>query len=107
MTCAIVGGGPTGVELAGSIAELSRHTLTRDFRNLRPESARILLIEAGPRLLGGLSEKASNFAEARLKRLGVDVILDKPVDDIGKGWLSLGGRRVEAGSIIWAEGVAA
>ncbi|MBM3603854.1 MAG: NAD(P)/FAD-dependent oxidoreductase, partial [Alphaproteobacteria bacterium] len=70
---AIIGGGPTGVELAGAIAELSRYTLARDFRTINPGAARITLVEAGPRLLSAFSEDLSTYARARLERLGVHV----------------------------------
>jgi len=107
MTFAIVGGGPTGVELSGSIAELARFTLARDFRNIRPSAAKIMLIEAGPRLLPAFSPRASNFAETRLRRLGVDVELNTAVQDIGPDWLLIGDRHVKVGSTFWAAGVAA
>ena len=107
MTMAVVGGGPTGVELAGSLAELSRHTLARDFRNIKPEAARIMLIEAGPRLLPGFSEKASRFARERLERLGVQVLTNTPVEDIGAERIGYGGKRVPVGVVLWAAGVAA
>lgn len=104
---AIVGGGPTGVEMAGAIAELSRYTLARDFRNINPETTRISLLEAGPRLLGGFSEEASAYAATRLERLGVDVRLDAAVDDIGPDTICVAGQTEPVGLVIWAAGVAA
>ena len=107
MTMAVVGGGPTGVELAGSLAELSRYTLARDFRNINPEAARIMLIEAGPRLLPGFSEEASRFARERLERLGVQVLTDTAVEDVGADRIKFAGRTVPVGVVLWAAGVAA
>mgnify|MGYP001438203411 CR=1 FL=1 len=107
MTMAVVGGGPTGVELAGSLAELSRYTLARDFRNIRPEAARIMLVEAGPRVLPAFSEAASRFASERLERLGVEVLTNTAVEDIGHDWIRFGGRTLPVGVVLWAAGVAA
>ncbi len=105
MSLTIVGGGPTGVELAGSLAELSRHTLVRDFRNIRPEHARITLVEAGPRLLSGFSDEMSAYAKRRLERLGVNVRTGEPVDEIGDTSITVAGERIPAGMAIWAAGV--
>ena len=107
MTIAIIGGGPTGVELAGSIAELSRHTLVADFRRIDPSSTRILLIEAGERILSAFSQEASRYAQARLERLGVDVLIQRRVTDIGPHSLALDGEEIEVGLVLWAAGVAA
>jgi NADH:ubiquinone reductase (H+-translocating) len=79
MNLVIVGGGPTGVELAGAIAELARRALAKDFRNIDPRAARIILIEAGPRLLSTMPEDLSDDARQRLERLGVEVRLNAPV----------------------------
>jgi NADH dehydrogenase FAD-containing subunit len=81
MTFAVIGGGPTGVEIAGSIAELSRHTLVRDFRNIRPERARIILVEAGDRILGSFASELSEYARTGLEKLGVEVVTGKRVRD--------------------------
>ena len=106
MTVAVVGGGPTGVELAGAFAELARHVLHRDFRRVDPSRARVILIEAGPRILGHLSARLSASAERQLERLGVEVRRQTMVRDIGNGYLDLAdGQRLEAGNIIWAAGV--
>ncbi len=107
MTVAIIGGGPTGVELAGSIAELSRHTLARDFRNIRSESTRILLIEAGPRLLAGFDERLSAYAARKLERLGVQVMTNRRVEDIGAHALTISGDTMPVGLVLWAAGVGA
>ena len=107
MTIAIVGGGPTGVEIAGSLAELSRFTLARDFRSARPEAARIMLIEAGPRILPAFSEKTSRYAHDRLERLGVEVYTNTPVEKIEEDRITFGGRTAPVGLVLWAAGVAA
>lgn len=104
---AIIGGGPTGVELAGAIAELSRHTLLHDFRSIDPGSARITLVEAGPRLLSGFSERMSAYAAARLSRLGVTVRTAQAVEAIGPGSITIGGDCRPVGVVIWAAGVSA
>jgi NADH dehydrogenase len=107
MTVAVIGGGPTGVEIAGSIAELSRHTLPRDFRNIRPETTRIILIEAGQRLLPGFSADLADYARVRLERLGVEVAIGRKVDDIDEGTIRFADQSMPVGLIIWAAGVAA
>ena len=111
LTFVLVGGGPTGVELAGALAEIARHTLRDQFRTIDPSSARILLIEAGPRVLpayaGGLPEKARNALES----LGVEVWCDASVHDVGVDGVAVlrGGReeRIRARTVLWAAGVAA
>jgi NADH dehydrogenase len=107
LSIAIVGGGPTGVELAGSIAELCRHVLARDFRAIDPTAARIRLIEAGPRLLTAFTEASSTYAKARLERLGVEVCLGKAVSELGPGLIRVGGEDIPVGLVIWAAGVSA
>jgi NADH:ubiquinone reductase (H+-translocating) len=107
LSIAIIGGGPTGVELAGAIAELSRHTLARDFRNIDPAATRITLVEAGPRLLSGFSDDISAYAKARLERLGVHVRTGEAVEDVGPTSVSIAGKEIPVGLVIWAAGVAA
>lgn len=108
MTIAVVGGGPTGVELAGAFAELARHVLRRDFRRVDPANARVILIEAGPRLLPQMPEGLSASALRQLERFGVEVRLDTRVAAIRQGKVDLGqGEVVFAQNIIWAAGVAA
>lgn len=107
MTTIIVGGGPTGVELAGSIAELARYTLARDFRNIRPQDAKTILVEAGPRLLAGFHPSISAYAKTRLEKLGVTVLLGQPVEDVRVDGAVIAGRFTPAGTIIWAAGVQA
>jgi NADH dehydrogenase len=107
LTFAVIGGGPTGVELAGTLAEIARHTLAHDFRRIDSRKARVLLIEAGPRVLSTFSEKLSAKAGAQLEKLGVEVHVGAPVTDLGNGFLKFGERTVAARTILWAAGVAA
>jgi len=105
LTFVIVGGGPTGVELAGAIAEISRQVLVRDFRVIDPRQARVILVEAGPRLLPAYPEDLSAKAEASLKKLGVEVWIDSPVTSIEKGGAAARGQGIRAATILWAAGV--
>jgi NADH:ubiquinone reductase (H+-translocating) len=108
MTIAVVGGGPTGVELAGALAELARHVLKRDFRKIDPRQARVVLLEAGPRLLRQFSERLSAKATAQLAALGVEVRINVRVETIGEHFLQLeDGSRIESANIIWTAGVIA
>jgi NADH:ubiquinone reductase (H+-translocating) len=107
MNLVIVGGGPTGVELAGAIAELARRALAKDFRNIDPRAARIILIEAGPRLLATMPADLSDDARRRLEKLGVEVRLDAPVNAVDAAGVTIGTARIEARTVIWAAGVAA
>jgi NADH dehydrogenase len=107
LTTVIVGGGPTGVEMAGSVVELARHTLARDFRRIDPTRARILLVEGGPRLLPSFPETLSSYAHSALERLGVTVILGAAVEAIGADSVTIGGRVEPAGCVIWGAGVRA
>ena len=104
---AIVGGGPTGVELAGTLAEIARHTLKDEFRHIDPASAKVRLIEAGPRVLAAFPEDLSEKARQQLETLGVEVALGTPVKDIGKDGYVLGDTFVPAKTVVWAAGVAA
>ena len=108
LTFVIVGGGPTGVEMAGAIAEIARQTLALDFRRIDPRTSRIILIEAGPRLLPTFSEKHSNYARDALAAMGVDVMTSSPVTRCDAHCVELAnGKRIDAGTIIWAAGVVA
>ncbi len=108
MTIVVAGGGPTGVELAGAFAELARHVLRRDFRRIDPGQARVILVEAGPRLLPQMPEALSASAQRQLQRVGVEILLRTAVDDIRPGAVQLqGGQDILAENIIWAAGVAA
>ena len=103
----IVGAGPTGVELAGTIAELARFTLAADFRRIDPRSARIVLVEAGPRVLAAFKQPQSDYALRSLVRLGVEVRLNAAVTACDQGGVWLGGERLESATVIWAAGVEA
>jgi NADH:ubiquinone reductase (H+-translocating) len=107
LTFAIVGGGPTGVELAGALAEISRHTVAVDFRHIDSRDARVLLIEAGPRLLPTMSEEASQRARAQLEKLGAEVLTGAAVTGIDAEGVTLGETRIWARTVLWAAGVAA
>ncbi|GLI91863.1 NAD(P)/FAD-dependent oxidoreductase [Methylocystis echinoides] len=107
LTFVIVGGGPTGVELAGAIAELARRTLPPEFHRADPRKARILLLEAGPRILSGFPERLSTYARRALERMGVEVRTGTPVEDIGERMVVAGGDKIDAGAILWAAGVRA
>ena len=103
----IVGGGPTGVELAGTIAELAHHTLAADFRRIDPRSAAITLVEAGPRLLPYLHESLSDYARQSLERLGIEIRLGTPVSHCDEDGVTINGDRIATATVIWAAGVAA
>jgi NADH dehydrogenase len=103
----VIGGGPTGVELSGAIAELAKRALSKDFHNIDPRHARIILVEAGPRLLASFPEKLSERAKKALERLGVEVRLGTPVSSCDARGVTIGGERIDAATIIWAAGVAA
>lgn len=107
LTFVIIGGGPTGVEMAGAIAEIARQTLARDFRRIDPRTARIVLIEGGPRVLPTFSEQHSSYARSTLEAMGVDVMTSCPVLECDGRGVDLAGGRIEAGSIIWAAGIMA
>jgi NADH dehydrogenase len=107
LSFAIVGGGPTGVELAGTLAEIARHTLKREFRRIDPREARVLLLEAGPRVLASFPESLSAKARAQLERLGVEVRTGVPVRSIDDDGVQLGDERIPARTVLWAAGVAA
>lgn len=107
LTFVIVGGGPTGVELAGTIAELARHTLPGDFRNIDTRQARVVLIEAGPRVLAGFADDLSAYAQASLEKIGVEVVLGQAVTEIDREGVVYGGKRLNAKTMIWAAGVRA
>jgi NADH:ubiquinone reductase (H+-translocating) len=105
LTFVIVGGGPTGVELAGTIAELARVTLPQEFRRIDTRQARIVLIEAGPRVLPAFAEDLSDYAKNSLEQLGVEVVLSRPVSECNAEGVVFGGERLAAATILWAAGV--
>jgi NADH dehydrogenase len=105
LTFVIIGAGPTGVELAGTIAELARDTLPRDFRHIDTRTARVVLIEAGPRVLAGFDEGLAAYAQRSLEEIGVEVVLNKPVSDCTADGVVFDGEHLAARTIIWAAGV--
>lgn len=107
MTIVVVGGGPTGVELAGAFAELARFVLRRDFRRIDPALARIILIEAADRVLGMFDSPLPAKARKQLEALGVEVRTSCPVEALEAGCVTAGGERIEAENIIWGAGVMA
>jgi NADH dehydrogenase len=107
LTFVLVGAGPTGVEMAGAIAELARKALARDFRHINPASARVILLEAAPRILASFPEKLARKAQKALNRLGVEVRTGAAVADIDAGGVYLDGQRIASQTVIWSAGVAA
>ncbi|MTV17188.1 MULTISPECIES: NAD(P)/FAD-dependent oxidoreductase [Bradyrhizobium] len=107
LTFVIIGAGPTGVEMAGTIADLAKDTLPQDFRHIDTRKARVVLIEAGPRVLAGFPDDLSAYAQASLEKLGVEVMLGEPVTECSADGVVFGGKRLEARTIVWAAGVRA
>jgi len=107
LTFVIIGAGPTGVEMAGTIADLARDTLPSDFRNIDTSKARVVLIEAGPRVLAGFPDDLSAYAQRSLEQIGVEVMLEQPVTECTADGVVYGGKKLEAKTIIWAAGVRA
>ncbi len=107
LTFVVVGAGPTGVELAGALAEIARHVLARDFRHIDPASARVVLVEAGPRVLPAFPPELSTAAQRRLERMGVQVLLGRPVTSIDENGVSMGEERIVSRCALWAAGVQA
>ncbi|MEP2828382.1 NAD(P)/FAD-dependent oxidoreductase [Parvibaculum sp.] len=107
LTFVIIGGGPTGVEMAGAIIELATKTLVSDFHHIDPSSARVILAEAGPRILPAFAENLSAFAAASLRRKGVEVLCGEPVTNVGPKGVTMGGEDIGARTVVWAAGVKA
>lgn len=107
LSFAVVGGGPTGVELAGTLAEIARHTLRNEFRHIDPASAKVRLVEAGPRVLSTFPDVLSLKARRQLEKLGVEVLTGTPVTSIDSLGFQLGDQFVPARTVVWAAGVAA
>ena len=107
LTMVVVGGGPTGVEMAGSLAELAQIVLKDDFRRIDPAQAKVHLIEAGPKLLSMFPGELPDYTRTRLERLGVHVHLNCPVKDVGEGFVIAGEQRIESDIVIWGAGVEA
>jgi NADH dehydrogenase len=106
-TFIVIGGGPTGVELAGALAEIARWTLERDFRHVDPRKARVILLEAGPRILPSYPEALSASATRQLQHLGVEVRTGHPATQISRDGVAVGGEWIPARTVLWAAGVAA
>jgi NADH dehydrogenase len=107
LTFVVVGAGPTGVEMAGALAEIARHVLTRDFRHIDPRSARVLLLEAGPDLLTAYHPRLRAAAATRLQRMGVELRLRTAVTSVDVEGVTAGGEHIQSRCVIWAAGVAA
>jgi NADH dehydrogenase len=107
LTFVIIGAGPTGVELAGTLAEIAQHTLPREFRNADPRNAKIHLVEAGKRVLGAMPEHLSAVAQRKLESIGVQVHLDAAVTDVDETSVHMSDQRIAARTMLWAAGVAA
>ncbi|MBW6425380.1 NAD(P)/FAD-dependent oxidoreductase [Rhizobium sp. XQZ8] len=107
LTSIVIGGGPTGVEMAGAISELGRFMISRDFRKLHPDNLRVILIEAGPRLLAAFPEHLSAYARSYLEKMGVEVRTGRRVTNIREDGAEIEGEFVPTGSVIWGAGVKA
>jgi len=103
----VIGGGPTGVELAGAISDITRLYMRHDFRHIDPTKARVMLLEGSPRVLGVYPQDLSAKAETALRKIGVEVHTGTQVTAIGPGWVEAGGERIEAAVTLWAAGVSA
>lgn len=107
LTFVIIGGGPTGVELAGAIAELAHRSTTRDFRSITPQCSRVVLVDGGPRLLAGFPEDLSTAAKRAIEHLGVEVRLNGSVTHVARDHVEIGGMAIPTFTAIWAAGVCA
>lgn len=107
LTFVIVGGGPTGVELAGTLAEIARHTLRGEFRRIDPSRARVVLVEAGPRVLAAFPEELSASAQRQLEKLGVTVRTGTPITHVDAEGVRIGDAPLAARTVLWAAGVTA
>jgi NADH dehydrogenase len=107
LTFVVVGGGPTGVEMAGAFVEIARHSLVRDFRRIDPRTARVILVEAGPRILPAYPVELSESAREQLEGLGAEVRTGTSVTACTDGGVSLGAEHIPARTVVWAAGVAA
>ena len=107
LTFVVIGGGPTGVELAGALAEIAKRSLARNFRNFDPSSSRVILLEGGPTLLSAFPAALRDAALNDLKRIGVDVRLNARVTNVANGRVNIGNDHIDAATVLWAAGVAA
>jgi len=107
LTFVVIGGGPTGVELAGAIAELATFVLSRDFRAIKPDATRVVLVEGGPRVLSAFDPELSERATQSLHEMGVEVLTNARVTEIDEQGVAIGKTRIEASTVLWAAGVRA
>src|SRR3546814_3077787 len=107
MTFVLVGGGSTGMEMAGAIAELAKAALVRDFRHINPRAARILLVEAGPTILPAFRADLRDYAARALTRMGVEIRVGCPIEQVDAEGVAAKGERIAAATVIWCAGVAA
>ncbi|MVA38031.1 NAD(P)-binding protein [Agrobacterium vitis] len=107
LTSIVIGGGPTGVEMAGAISELGRYMIDRDYRHLSVDDLRVVLVEQGPRILAAFPEKLSDYAAGYLSRIGVEVQTGQQVSDVTPTGVEIGGRFVRANCVVWGAGVRA
>jgi NADH dehydrogenase len=107
LTFVVIGGGPTGVEMAGAIAELARQSVSRDFRSITPHCSRVILIEAGDRLLPAFPPELSERTRKALEQLGVEIRLRQPVTDIGRNHVRIGAELIMTHTVVWAAGIEA
>jgi NADH dehydrogenase len=107
LTFVVIGGGPTGVEMAGAIAELARRSVSRDFRSITPRCSRVVLVEAGKRVLPSFPPQLSSAAEQALRGLGVEILVNTPVSEIQDDQVTAGKEHIAAQTVIWAAGVQA
>jgi NADH dehydrogenase len=107
LTFVVIGGGPTGVELAGALAEIARRSLARDFRHFDPSSARVILLEGSPTILSTFPERLRQSAQRDLQRIGVDVRTGARVTGVADGRVTIGEDHIDAETVLWAAGVAA
>jgi NADH:quinone reductase (non-electrogenic) len=101
------GGGPTGVELAGALAELAHAALARDFRRIDSTDTRIILVEAGTKILAEFPDRLSDFARRSLQRMGVEIVVGSPIEHIDESGVIAKGKRIEGATVIWCAGVKA
>ncbi|CUX67765.1 putative FAD-dependent pyridine nucleotide-disulphide oxidoreductase protein [Agrobacterium tumefaciens str. Kerr 14] len=107
LTYVVIGGGPTGVEMAGAISELGRFMINRDFRNIQPDQLRVILIEAGPRILAAFPEKLIDYARHYLEKIGVEVRTSERVLDVTSDGVTVGSEFIRTGCVVWGAGVKA
>lgn len=105
LTSVVIGGGPTGIEMAGAICELGRYMVERDFRNIALDEIRIILVEAGPRILAAFPEHLARYAQHRLENLGIEIRLSQRVTDIRTAAVAIGEEIISCGCVIWGAGI--